>query len=374
VSALATVAYVDAGDANALKYSAQSLTTAQQLQARQNIYAAPFDAMAYSGMQINGGMEVSQELGVAGTNTSGAYPCDGWKPLINGTMTFGSGTSTGIPIAPGFRNTLYFQTLTAQPSLSAANYAFLQHSIEGYRISRLAWGTASAQPITIAFWSNHYRAGLWSGTIRNNANNRYYAFTYTQAASGGSQYNVITIPGDTTGTWTADNSAGIVIAFAVASGTTQTAPTANTWAAGSYIAAPGQVNGVTTTSDVFRITGVIVLPGTQAPTATQSPYIMRPYGEELLTCKRYYEGGLEPYFYMQIAGIVAAYGELYFQVSKRAAPTGTISGWQYYSGGVATAVTPTFVANTEKAMFNATGLTSWQGWCGTGSWKVDARL
>ena len=30
----------------------------------QNIYAAPFDALAYSGMQINGGMEVSQEYAV----------------------------------------------------------------------------------------------------------------------------------------------------------------------------------------------------------------------------------------------------------------------------------------------------------------------
>ena len=41
----------------------QSLTAPQQQQARQNIYAAPFDAMAYSGLQINGGMEVSQERG-----------------------------------------------------------------------------------------------------------------------------------------------------------------------------------------------------------------------------------------------------------------------------------------------------------------------
>jgi hypothetical protein len=48
--------------------SAQSLTAAQQQQARQNIYAAPFDAMAYGGLQINGGMEVNQELaGVART-------------------------------------------------------------------------------------------------------------------------------------------------------------------------------------------------------------------------------------------------------------------------------------------------------------------
>ena len=65
---------------------AQSFTAAQQTQARSNIYAAPFDAMAYSGMQINGSMEVSQELGTSGTSTNGAFPADGWRLFKNGTM------------------------------------------------------------------------------------------------------------------------------------------------------------------------------------------------------------------------------------------------------------------------------------------------
>jgi len=49
------------------------------------------------------------------------------------------------------------------------------------------------------------------------------------------------------------------------------------------------VNGIAATSDVFRLTGVTILPGTQAPTAAQSPLIMRPYDQELLTCQRYYQ-------------------------------------------------------------------------------------
>src|SRR3954463_15965741 len=36
-------------------------TKGQKSQFRSNVYAAPFDALAYSGMQINGSMEVSQE-------------------------------------------------------------------------------------------------------------------------------------------------------------------------------------------------------------------------------------------------------------------------------------------------------------------------
>src|SRR5262245_22851732 len=49
----------------------QALTSAQQAQARSNIYAAPFDALAYNGMQINGGMEVSQENGATAVTVAG---------------------------------------------------------------------------------------------------------------------------------------------------------------------------------------------------------------------------------------------------------------------------------------------------------------
>ena len=42
--------------------SRRRLTETREEAARSNIYAAPFDALAYNGMQINGSMEVSQEL------------------------------------------------------------------------------------------------------------------------------------------------------------------------------------------------------------------------------------------------------------------------------------------------------------------------
>jgi hypothetical protein len=77
--------------------------------------------------------------------------------------------------------------------------------------------------------------------------------------------------------------------FSMGCGTTFTAPAANAWQAGNYIAAPGQVNAVAATTDAFRLTGVVVLPGSQAPTAAQSPMIMRPYDQELVTCQRYWQ-------------------------------------------------------------------------------------
>jgi hypothetical protein len=247
------------------------------------IDAAPFDA--YSGIQINGSMDVSQENGTA-QQTGIGYICDGWQQSYSGSMTLGS--SQAPFTMGGFRNFLVQTVGIAQPSLGAGNFGIIYQQIEGYRIARLGWGTVYAQPITIGFYSKHHRPGLYSVSVRNGTVDRAYLATYAHSVADVEQYNFITIPGDVSGTWAAGNTAGMIIAFSLGAGSNFTAPSANTWLAGGYQAAPGQVNAVAATSDVFRITGVVVLPGIQAPTAAQSSLIMRPYDQELLTCQRYY--------------------------------------------------------------------------------------
>jgi hypothetical protein len=289
----ASKAYVDTAPGAVVHYDvAQSLTIPQLEQARKNIYAAPFDAMAYSGMQINGAMEVSQEKG-SGLTTGTAYICDGWKLAYSGAAVLSAGIFTNAMFA-GFPWLLFVSVTTAQASLGAAEFYVVQQLIEGWRCTRLQWGTANAQPITLCFWSNHHRTGLYSGSVRNGANNRTYVFTYTHSAADVPQYNTITIPGDTAGTWVIDNTIGLNLCFAVSMGSGVTAPSANTWLAGSYMAAPGQVNSVGATSDQFRITGVIVIPGNEAPVQTKSPFVMRAYQDELLICKRYFYNGILP--------------------------------------------------------------------------------
>jgi hypothetical protein len=288
---------------------------------------APFDAMAYSGLQINGGMEVSQERGTSGTTANNTYVCDGWKLYLGGTMGIGAAQQT----QPYFSGLPYYLNLlvsTAQASLGPSDYVVIQQAIEGWRIARLGWGTASAQPITISFWSMHHRTGVYGGSVYNAASNKCYAFNYTQAVSDVPQYNTIVIPGCTAGVWNTDNTVGVIVNFSMGSGSSLVAPTANTWLSASYQTGPGQINGIATTSDGFRITGVIVLPGNQGPTAAQSPNVMRPFDQELVTCRRYYrktdgQPGLEPTFY---GGYGAALSStvgycIPFQVPMRAAPT-----------------------------------------------------
>jgi hypothetical protein len=315
-----TTALAASGATGAVRYdAAQSLTSTQQTQARQNIYAAPFDALAYNGMQINGGMEVSQEKGNAASTTG--YICDSWSLGVVGTSVSSANVGSGSAFASvGFRYSMFIGTSTAQASLGAGDYAALTQNIEGWRTSRLLWGTSNAQSITIGFWTSHHRTGIYSVSVRNGPT-RSYVFSYTQAVADVPQYNTATIPGCTDGTWNFDNTVGLQLFFMLACGSTFITPSANAWASGNYLAVSGQVNGVGATSDAFRITGVTVLPGTQAPTAAQSPNIMRPYGLELVTCQRYYRhptGGL------QMGGVTAAAnygGYTMFSPPMRATPT-----------------------------------------------------
>jgi hypothetical protein len=150
------------------------------------------------------------------------------------------------------------------------------------------------------------------------------------------QFNVVTIPGDTTGSWAADNTVGLYLSFTVASGATPAASN-NTWLAGATQVAAGQVNGVGTTADAFRLTGVVVLPGIEAPSAVRAPLIMRPYDQELILCGRYYNKITVP-----SAGALLAAGTNYsatlalvtFPYPKmRAAPSITLSAdWAIQTG------------------------------------------
>ena len=267
----------------------QVLTDTQKTQARGNIYAAPFDALAYNGMQLNGAMEVSQESGTAsqsGTNIA-KYVVDGWQLL-----SFGSQAVLGLQIATqytpyGCGNAIQVYASTFNTSPGASDYCAYLQSIEGYRVSRLRWGTPNAQPITLGFFVQSTITGLFSGVVGNGASPfRSYPFSYSISATNTWEYKTITIPGDVTGTWAKTNTVGMTLHFTAMAGSGVVAP-AGAWTAGGFIGATGTSNLVKA-GDSLLITGVSILPGTQALIATQYPLLMRPFGQELLTCMRHY--------------------------------------------------------------------------------------
>jgi len=279
-------------------------------------YAAPYDAIAYSGMQINGSMEVSQERGIGGTTVTNASAAiaDVFKVDIAGTGTVGIQQQTVVP--PGFTNSVLLNCTAINTLAGTLDHQWLQQNIEGYRWSRLGWGTANAQPVTIGFWIQPPISGTMAVTVQTTVSPfRTYVVDVPVTAAAW-QYKTVTIPGDVAGTWPKDNTTGDVIYFVFGVGSGRKT-TANTWAT------QGTAVGTAATTNFFAaggftyITGVTVLPGTQAPTAAQSPTIMRPYDQELQTCMRYYQkyGGL------LIPNSTQASTAFVYPVAMRATPT-----------------------------------------------------
>jgi hypothetical protein len=351
----------------------QNFTELQKAQGRENIYAAPLDALAYNGMQVNGSIEVSQEVGDGnvGAINNYKYTVDSGVVGSNGVQTLNATRYANS--APGSqRKTLLVYANPTNSSPAASDYAFLVNRLEGYRISRLNWGTASAKSITIAFWINAVRAGNYSGAVQNGNNTRSYPFPITVSVPGTWEYKVITIPGDTTGTWVVDNTMGMQIFITLMAGSNNTAP-ANAWVAGSKIGVNGTINGVMP-SDGIYISDFIVLPGIEAPTAAQLPLIMRPYDQELVMCQRYYEKNTDYVSCLRWSGNTTSsgiyYSTVFFKTRKRATPTMTIVSNE---GVLFPNTSGTPVANPEGFYEPRTANGAGVGRFGS-DWVADARL
>lgn len=264
----------------------------QRTRARANIYAAPFDAMAYSGLQINGSMDVSQELAtnILVVSAPVKYVVDGWGCFSNGAGAVVQAQQIAASGVPGFSNAIYMRATTGAPYTGASEFACIQTPIEGYRIARLAMGTANAAPITIAFWVQTTVAGTFALAIENGPTvSRSYVADVTVTTPGSWEYHTVTIPPDTGGAWTvAANSTGMYVIFTFASGLGQRG-TAGSWQTSGVRASAATTNFFASNNNQVALTGVVVLPGNEAPSSARLPMILRPFDQELMLCQRYYQ-------------------------------------------------------------------------------------
>jgi hypothetical protein len=236
----------------------------------------------------------------------------------------------------GFPYCLSFQSLSAY-SLLATDYFVFDQGIEADMIGDFAWGTASAQPVTLSFWANSSAAGTYSGSIKNYASTRSYPFFYTLPANTWTKV-VMTIPGDTAGTWVMYGNAGSAyVVFDLGCGSNFRGP-AGAWASGSYNGVTGAVSVVATNAAQFQVTGVKLEIGSVA-----TSFNRQSLAKSLLDCQRYYQ---------VINGMVATsyalnatnnfWDPLFYLVQMRAAPSIALSNINYgnSSGLVPQGMTP----------------------------------
>jgi len=229
---------------------------------------------------INGNMVVAQR-GTGSITTSGAdqFPVDRWS----GVNSVGTVTVQQSSIAPaGFSNSIV-ATVTATGSYSTSGYTALYQRIEGYNVADCAFGTASAKQMTLSFWVRASVTGNYSVSFTNNAANRFLYRNFAVNAANTWEYKTIQFVGDTSGTWTTDNTTGLAVSFQLGRGTS-TDGTENTWSSSVIVSASGNVDFAANSGATFYLTGVQLEQNYQ-PTSFEQ----RPIGVELALCQRYYQ-------------------------------------------------------------------------------------
>jgi len=298
---------------------------------------------------INGDMRIDQRNNGSAVswaaNTSG-YTIDRWKLVQNGSVTSTVQRSTNAPTGQGFTNSLLLTVSTAETAVGTGNKTLgYYYMLEGYNVSDLGWGTASAKTITISFWVLSNITGTFSFSVMNTSFSRSYNSSYTITTAGAWEKKTFTIAGDT-GATSIDTTNGnaIQLVFDLGFSPMYETSTANTWLATGAYALAGCTKLSSTVGGVFYVAGVQLEAG-----STATDFERRPIGTELALCQRYYEVlandtegvGITSFNYIS----TQHRHRWYFKATKRASPTVNI-----VSGSWVTA-TPTIYPSVDCCGF-----------------------
>jgi hypothetical protein len=230
---------------------------------------------------INGAMEISQRGTTFAAIGTGIYGLDRWRWTQAGVMVCTVSQSTDVPNNT-FQNSYKVDVTTADTSIAAAEFSFIQQFIEGYNVRDLIGRT-----FTLSFWVKSPKTGVHCVAFRNEGpaqlTDRSYVLEYTVSSANTWEYKTVSVAGGliTDGTWNWTNGRGLIVDFVLAMGSTfHTTP--GSWNSGIFIATSNQVNVMDNTANDFFLTGVQLEPGTVA-----TPFERRSFGQELDLCRRY---------------------------------------------------------------------------------------
>jgi hypothetical protein len=236
---------------------------------------------------INGDMRIAQRAtSVTGITASDYYTVDRWRNTISGLGTWSFSQSTDTPTGQGFGYSHKLDCTTADGSPATGDYFILTQLLEGQDLQRLKKGTSNAESVTVSFWVKSTKTGTYILEFEDADNTRSISQSYTVDSASTWEKKTLTFAGDTTGAFTNDTGASLVVNFWYGAGTDYTSGTLNTsW--GSRTAAniaPGLTNLGDNTANELYITGVQLEVGS---TASDFEHIQ--YTEQLKLCERYFE-------------------------------------------------------------------------------------
>lgn len=276
----------------------------------------------YAGMRnriINGDFSIDQRNnGVAVPIAAGAgaiYTLDRWRVASN--QAPGALSAQRNIDSDGEYNMLV-AVATADTSLGSTDVYYVGQTIEGSFSRDFYWGSAQAKDITISFEINCAITATLPLSIRNAAVNRTWLGSFSVPVANTWTKIVMTVPGDTTGTWAKDNTAGLVIQIGLGTGSSRQGVAG--WQAGDLLTLAGMTNIMATAGTNFLYLRKFQLEiGTVATEFERASPTQR-----ILQCQRYYEEGSSggPSIFSGNATSGAVYFAVtWFKALKRASPT-----------------------------------------------------
>ena len=273
---------------------------------------------------INGDTSICQRatsVSSIGNGDTGYHVQDRWAVQEGASPESDFTMSRATEVPDGFQYSLKLDCTTAESSLAAGEYWWLETRLEGQDLWSWCKGTSVARPVTLSFWVNATKTGTSVVSLYDNDNTRHISKSYTVSSADTWEYKTITFAGDTTGVWDRNNGASLQILWWLMAGTNFTSGTlATSWAAyDATNAAVGQVNHFDNTSNNFHITGVQLELG-----ETATVFQNESYAENLARCQRYFYKGEDLVYGTHHYGSGdsgASYAVVWFPVTMRADPT-----------------------------------------------------
>lgn len=284
---------------------------------------------------INGGMLVAQRGTTAtGTGAGSSYSTvDRWRnqksasPLARFTETH---HTTDAPT--GHSKSLKLEVTTANGTIPANSFQYIDYFVESQNITHLNWHTASSgEPLVLSFWVKCSTAQVFAiDFVAYSATQKFLTKNYTVNSANTWEKKTITIPADASNAIAVDNTRGIRLRWALTAGSDRTGSGGvdTTWQTSAALEFSGHVNAwADSVGGTWQLAGVQLEVGTVA-----TEFEHRLYGEELAACQRYYQqlsggsaGGL-----MSMGAMYSSTNAQFTQnlmVEMRAAPSITTSNF-----------------------------------------------